>query len=265
MQEPFVRVTSTANRIGRAWAARLFFTFIVWDFILLIAAAGLFGYYHEKEAFGEEWILRLERDIVWEQKTYRFRMPEEEWQEAYFGSILSTAEPFAAAVLVLQGITLIDQSRIGKKKARQLLKPLDKMAKAARELARLRITLDDLSSQLRLKNFPSLNDVDYAVLEPNGDLSVIPKYEKAAVTRADLGCGKKPQELPLILIADGAFCRSNLQKAGFSKESLLEQLRKQGAPELSRIFLCYRDETGTLQTYLREQFDLEEVPPCAHC
>ncbi|MBE6037574.1 MAG: DUF421 domain-containing protein [Clostridiales bacterium] len=134
-----------------------------------------------------------------------------------------------------------------------------------RELARLRITLDDLSSQLRLKNFPSLNDVDYAVLEPNGDLSVIPKYEKAAVTRADLGCGKKPQELPLILIADGAFCRSNLQKAGFSKESLLEQLRKQGAPELSRIFLCYRDETGTLQTYLREQFDLEEVPPCAHC
>ncbi|MBQ4085823.1 MAG: sensor histidine kinase [Clostridia bacterium] len=166
MQEPFVRVTSTANRIGRAWAARLFFTFIVWDFILLIAAAGLFGYYNEKESFGEEWVLRLERDIVWEQKTYRFRMPEEEWNEAYFGGILSTAEPFAAAVLVLQGITLIDQSRIGKKKARQLLKPLDKMAKAARELARLQ------EERLKAEEQVDLHGLEEAIgrIEPGGKL-----------------------------------------------------------------------------------------------
>lgn len=136
MQEPFVRVTSTANRIGRAWAARLFLTFIVWDVIILLAAAGLFGYYHEKQVYGEEWTLQMQRDIIWEQKTYRFSMPDDSWHEAYFGSILTTAEPFAAAVLILQGVTLVDQSRMGRKKARELLRPLDKMAKAARELAR---------------------------------------------------------------------------------------------------------------------------------
>ncbi len=126
-----------------------------------------------------------------------------------------------------------------------------------RELERLRITIEDLSSQLRLKNYPSLNDVEYAVLEPNGDLSVIPKYDKGIPTRGDLGCGSQPQEFPLLLVADGRFCQSNLKKAGMDPDALLHQLQAQGAPDLSSIFLCYRDESGRLQTYLRSQLDLE--------
>ena len=137
MQEPVVRVTSTAKRIGRAWAARLFLTFIVWDIMALAAAAGIFGYYHEKQAFGDEWTIGMERSIDWEGQEYRFRLPEGEWEEVYFGGVIDAAEPFAWGMLVLQAATLVDQARIGKKRAKELLRPLDKMAKAARELARI--------------------------------------------------------------------------------------------------------------------------------
>ena len=99
--------------------------------------------------------------------------------------------------------------------------------------------------------------MEYAVLEPNGDLSVIPKFDKGQPTRGDLGCISQPQEFPLLLVADGQFCRSNLKKAGIDPDTLLNQLKVQGAPDLSSIFLCYRDESGRLQTYLRSQLDLE--------
>ncbi|MDO4739161.1 MAG: ATP-binding protein [Eubacteriales bacterium] len=137
MQEPFLRVTSIANKIGRAWAARLFFTFLVWDLIALAAAAGIFALYHEQQVCGDQWTPALPRELVWETKEYRFQAPEGGWQSVSFAAVLETAEPFAAAVLVLQAVTLVSQSRQGKKKARELLRPIDKMAKAARELMRI--------------------------------------------------------------------------------------------------------------------------------
>lgn len=137
MQEPFVRVTSTANRIGRAWIARLFRLYILWDLLAVLLVAGAFGYYHEKQALGQRWTPRLHREVLWEQRLYRFEEEGGRGHEISFAAALDAAAPFARAVLVLQAVSLIRQSSWGRRKARSLLKPLDKMAKAARELARM--------------------------------------------------------------------------------------------------------------------------------
>ena len=72
-----------------------------------------------------------------------------------------------------------------------------------KEMKQLRISVNDLSQQLRLKGYPSIADVDYAIMEINGDLSVIPVTQKQPLTPSDMKISTKSGHLPVILIADG--------------------------------------------------------------
>ena len=56
-----------------------------------------------------------------------------------------------------------------------------------KELRKLRITNTDLMEQLRLENCPSLDQVQYAIMESNGQLTVIPKADNRPVTMKDMG------------------------------------------------------------------------------
>jgi uncharacterized membrane protein YcaP (DUF421 family) len=47
-------------------------------------------------------------------------------------------------------------------------------------------TLNDLLEQLRINNYPNIADVEYAVLETNGQLSVMPKSQKRPLTPEDM-------------------------------------------------------------------------------
>ena len=66
------------------------------------------------------------------------------------------------------------------------------------EMKRLRMTLDELSQQLRLKNYPSINDIDYAIIEANGDMSIIPNPNKSPASREDLNISYKEKKCPYI-------------------------------------------------------------------
>ncbi|MEW6048985.1 MAG: DUF421 domain-containing protein, partial [Bacillota bacterium] len=68
------------------------------------------------------------------------------------------------------------------------------------ELRRLRYGVDDLMEQLRQKNIPNINDVEVAVLETNGQLSVIPKSQKRPVCPEDLGIRTSYEGLPIPLV-----------------------------------------------------------------
>lgn len=138
MQEPFVRVTSTANRIGRAWFARLFRLFIFYDLIAVLLLCGAFAYYCEKDVYGDWWQPQMDRRLQFDPSCYRFRLAgESEWNEVYFGEDLRKLAPVGYAILGIEAIELIKQGRWGARKARKLLRPLDKMARAARELAQM--------------------------------------------------------------------------------------------------------------------------------
>ena len=103
---------------------------------------------------------------------------------------------------------------------------VDKGTVNQKEMERLRISIDDLTQHLRLKNTPSPADLDYAVLETNGDLSVIPKPEKRPLTPSDIGLFKADEKIPLILISDGQLYLSNLLKSKKDENFLKEELKK---------------------------------------
>ncbi len=118
-----------------------------------------------------------------------------------------------------------------------------------KELKNQRISIDDLMQQLRLKNYPSLADVDYAVLEANGDLSIIPKPEKAPLTPGDMGIETSSTIMPMVLISDGEFYKNNLKLLGKEEGYLKKELSKAKITDYSQVFLCFYDENRQLHVY----------------
>jgi len=124
---------------------------------------------------------------------------------------------------------------------------------AESELRRLRMNINDLLEQLRVKNFPNISEVDYAIMETNGDLSVIPKGSARPVQTRDLGINAGDPGLPLTLIIDGVTITHNLEKTGLDREKLLSVLQKQGVKDLQDLFFASVDPTGTISWQLKEE------------
>ncbi|HOA42289.1 MAG TPA: DUF421 domain-containing protein [Bacillota bacterium] len=114
------------------------------------------------------------------------------------------------------------------------------------EMRKYRITIDDLTQQLRIKNYPSIADVEYAILEANGDMSVIPKPEKEPVTKQDLGIPAGAESLPMVLVADGTLYRENLLRSAVDEDTLKRRLASDGITDYSQVFLCFVDENGVI-------------------
>lgn len=91
-----------------------------------------------------------------------------------------------------------------------------------------RYNFDDLLMQLRAQNILSVSDVEYAILETSGELSVI---EKKQVKKSD-----KTGPFPLIL--DGELLTSNLKYINKSPEWLMKQIEQKGYTDINLISFC---------------------------
>lgn len=107
-------------------------------------------------------------------------------------------------------------------------------------------TLNELLEQLRIKDTANIADVEFAILETNGQLSVIPKSQKRPVNPADLSLSTKYEGLPLDLIVDGVLVESNLQKANLDEAWLISELSKAGINSIHDVFFANLDDEGKL-------------------
>ena len=130
---------------------------------------------------------------------------------------------------------------------------IDKGRLNEQELKRLRITTTDLMEQLRLENCPSLADVQYAIMESNGQLTVIPKAENQPLTPKDMQLTVTESTLPMILIADGKLYEKNLRTLGISKERLDSRLADVNLDTYQKIFLAFYDENKQIHLYLHAE------------
>ncbi len=129
------------------------------------------------------------------------------------------------------------------------------------ELSRLRININDLLEQLRSKNYPNLNDVDYAILETNGELSVIPKGEKRNVTTGDMGIYVAPEQLPITLIVDGEILEENLQTSGQDKKWVKNQLKENNIDRVEDVFFAFLSSDQTFYAQAKDQNRTKEGRP----
>jgi len=115
-----------------------------------------------------------------------------------------------------------------------------------KELTRLRVNLNDLLEQLRAKDVPNLADVEFAVLETTGQLSVVPKSQRRPVCPADLNVPTEYEGLPLDLVIDGRVLRENLARAGLDEAWLRTQLSRFGFSGPEEVFFASLDTAGRL-------------------
>ena len=119
-------------------------------------------------------------------------------------------------------------------------------------LRRTRISLDELTAKLRLKDVLDLTTVQYAILETDGSMSVFPFPKDMPPTARDAGIRAQKQYLPLTIIEDGFFSRENLQKSGRS-EAWLRGILAQHKSTLSDTFLLTVDGAGQVNWVPREE------------
>ncbi|MDQ0339522.1 uncharacterized membrane protein YcaP (DUF421 family) [Caldalkalibacillus uzonensis] len=122
------------------------------------------------------------------------------------------------------------------------------------EMKKQRYNLNDLLMQLRENNIQSLSQVEFAILEPSGKLTVIPREEDKYVTKKDLHLPVRKVERPLILIEDGEVNHDNLLKIGRTLLWLKQEIKKRtGTSALKDISFCSLDTDGVLYIDLKDK------------
>ena len=109
-----------------------------------------------------------------------------------------------------------------------------------KNLRQTRVTLDELTAKLRLKDVLDITTVQYAILETDGNLSVFPYPKDAPATAKEAGIHPKKQYIPLTIIEDGFFSAENLQKAG-KDARWLERVLEERRTDISTTFLLTVD------------------------
>lgn len=107
-------------------------------------------------------------------------------------------------------------------------------------------TLNDLLEQLRINNFPNIADVEYAILETNGQLSVIPKSQKRPLNPEDMDIKTDYEGLPMDIIIDGRVLLDNLEKIGKDRLWLTQALRSQHYDHPEQILFASLEPSGKL-------------------
>lgn len=113
-------------------------------------------------------------------------------------------------------------------------------------------TINDLLEQLRSKNIYNIADVEYAILESNGQLSVIPKAAKRNVTPEDLNLNVKYEAPAIELIIDGDLINENLKKVNLDKSMLEVELNKMGIKRIKDVLFASIDCDGKIFCQAKE-------------
>ena len=121
-----------------------------------------------------------------------------------------------------------------------------------RTMRSLRYNINDLLEQLRGKGYPNVADVEYALLETNGKLSVLPKSQNRPLTPRDMAIPTGYEGLPLTLIVDGEVDHEALCRAGLDVNWLQEQLKKQGITSVKDVLFANLDTAGSLFLQAKE-------------
>jgi uncharacterized membrane protein YcaP (DUF421 family) len=113
-------------------------------------------------------------------------------------------------------------------------------------LRKTMITVESLMQDLRLKDAADLSEIDYAILESNGQISVIKKSDASPVTSKELNQPTPaPKGYPSVLIQDGQIIHANVKKFG-TLQWLEEKLRTRGIRDAKEVFLLTIDEGGQI-------------------
>jgi len=118
-------------------------------------------------------------------------------------------------------------------------------------MRKIRYNMDDLMMQLREKGVFNLSEVESAVLEPHGKLSVLKKSQHLPITPKDLNMATAYKGVSSEIIRDGHIVEQNLKQNNLTHEWLYNELSAKNIKDIREIFLATLSTDGNLYVDLR--------------
>lgn len=112
------------------------------------------------------------------------------------------------------------------------------------EMRKQRFTLTDLFEELRILGYYDISDIEYAILETNGKLSIIPKSKKSPIVKEDLNIKSPETKLPISIILDGVLNNRNLKISGYDINWLTKKLKENKIDNIEDVFIAMFDTKG---------------------
>lgn len=108
-------------------------------------------------------------------------------------------------------------------------------------LKRVKFDVNDLLEECRSNGYFDLNEIDYAVMEVNGTISILPKMEYRPVQMKDMNLKTTNQSLCANVVIDGKIMTNNLENMNKTEKWLRQQLKIKGYKTLDNIMLATLD------------------------
>ena len=122
-----------------------------------------------------------------------------------------------------------------------------------KNLKKMKFDINDMLEEVRSKGYFDLSQVQCAVLEANGELSILPKPEYRPITPKDMDIKVSKEGLCSNVIIDGKIMQNNLKNINKDEEWLKKQLKVRGYFETSKILLGTVDVNEKLIIYERNR------------
>ena len=117
-------------------------------------------------------------------------------------------------------------------------------------LKKVKFDMNDLLQQCRVNGYFDVSEIEYAFMEGNGNLSILPKEKYRPVTLEDLKIERKQRGLCANVIIDGKIMEKNLSNMGKNEEWLMKQIKDY---DLTNILLATLDEEDKIKVYQKNK------------
>ncbi|MDY5941452.1 MAG: DUF421 domain-containing protein [Eubacteriales bacterium] len=121
-----------------------------------------------------------------------------------------------------------------------------------KNMKKAKLDLSEFMAMCRQEGYFNLNDIQTAVFEYNGRLTILPVSAKRPVNPTDMNLSPQPDLISAEVIMDGRILEENLKRMGLDRKWLQKQLSDQGYQSAKNIFLGVCDNNHTLSLYKGE-------------
>ena len=120
-------------------------------------------------------------------------------------------------------------------------------------LRKIHFDVNDLTTQCRIQGYFNLDEIDYAIMETTGQISILPKKRYEPIKIEDTELDFKDNVLHANVIIDGKIMHHNLQSLGYDENWLKRKLKETHASAINQILLAIASSDNDLITFDKNQ------------
>jgi len=122
-----------------------------------------------------------------------------------------------------------------------------------KEMEKVRLTMDDLIEAMHQNGISDISQIDCAILETNGKISIFQKSSYSPITPSAVNMKVEKEKTFHTAVIDGKINKDIIEKLGTTKESILKRLNNNGIKKLRDVYYLGMSDTGEIRIIKREK------------